>query len=241
MNDERWRRIQQLFEQAQALSPDQHDAFLADARGADEALRHEVESLLEHCGAVEAEFLQPPPRPPGLGSTLTSIADPLVGKQIGEFHIEHLIGRGGMGAVYRARQEHPRRVVALKVLSCNIGSRGSQRRFESEAEILARMRHPNIAQVYLAGTHTVAGVALPYFAMEYVPDALPADAIYRAAGAGYSRAAGPVRPGVRRRAPRPSEGNHPSRSQACQRADRCRARACQFHPCATVSPYWSIV
>jgi hypothetical protein len=84
-----------------------------------------------------------------------------------------------MGSVYEAQQDQPRRLVALKVLRGALGSRGSVRRFEEEAGILARLRHPGIAQVYEAGTYDDGGGATPYFAMELVPDACPIVAFAR--------------------------------------------------------------
>jgi hypothetical protein len=94
---------------------------------------------------------------------------PAAGAQIGGYRITEVIGAGGMGTVYLAQQDHPRRVVALKVMRPGVGSKDQLRRFQQEAEILGRMRHPAIAQVYEAGTHH----DIPYFAMEYIPGAKP--------------------------------------------------------------------
>ncbi|UCC31969.1 MAG: serine/threonine protein kinase, partial [Phycisphaerales bacterium] len=99
-----------------------------------------------------------------------------VPKRIGRFHVKKVIGSGGMGAVYEAVQEHPRRTVAVKVMRQGIASRSAMRRFEYESQVLARLRHSNIAQVYEAGTHVDAGTPgepVPYFAMEYIPNAKP--------------------------------------------------------------------
>ncbi len=76
--------------------------------------------------------------------------------------------------MYKATQERPNRVVALKVIRAGISSRQALRRFEYESEILARLQHPNIAQVYEAATYVhpeTPGRAVPYVAMEYIPDA----------------------------------------------------------------------
>jgi len=93
--------------------------------------------------------------------------------RIGKYHIKRLIASGGMGSVYQAAQESPRRTVALKVMKHGIASRSALRRFEYESQILARLRHPCIAQVYESGTHDVGEGAVPYFAMEYIPNAKP--------------------------------------------------------------------
>jgi tRNA A-37 threonylcarbamoyl transferase component Bud32/CHASE2 domain-containing sensor protein len=91
--------------------------------------------------------------------------------RIGRYHVKRIIGGGGMGTVYEAVQEHPRRAVALKVMKPGIASRSALRRFEDESQILARLRHPNIAQVYEAGTHDEGHGPVPYFALEYIPNA----------------------------------------------------------------------
>jgi tetratricopeptide (TPR) repeat protein/tRNA A-37 threonylcarbamoyl transferase component Bud32 len=96
---------------------------------------------------------------------------PLTPKQIGRYHLKHVIGSGGMGTVYVAVQERPRRTVALKLMKAGIASRSALRRFEYESQILARLRHANIAQVYESGTHDDGTGRVPFFAMEYIPGA----------------------------------------------------------------------
>ncbi len=97
--------------------------------------------------------------------------DPGLPRRIGHYTVKRLIGTGGMGAVYEAVQEQPRRVVALKVLRAGIAGKSALRRFEYESQLLARLRHPGIAQVYEAGTHESEHGAVPFFAMEYIPGA----------------------------------------------------------------------
>jgi tetratricopeptide (TPR) repeat protein len=92
-------------------------------------------------------------------------------EQIGHYKIKRLLGSGGMGAVYLAVQEQPRRTVALKVMKAEIASRGALRRFEYESQLLARLRHPGIAQIFEAGTHETPTGPVPFFAMEYVSGA----------------------------------------------------------------------
>ncbi len=91
--------------------------------------------------------------------------------RIGKYRIKRVIASGGMGTVYEAVQEQPRRHVALKVMKRGITSRSALRRFEFESQLLARLRHPNVAQVYEAGTHDDGHGGVPFFAMEYVPGA----------------------------------------------------------------------
>ncbi|MBC8104956.1 MAG: serine/threonine protein kinase, partial [Anaerolineae bacterium] len=87
---------------------------------------------------------------------------------IGPYRIIRAIGQGGMGTVYEAQQENPRRVVALKMMRPGLVSRSLLSRFRHEAQILGRLRHPGIAQIYEAGTHQHNGQPQPYFVMELV-------------------------------------------------------------------------
>jgi non-specific serine/threonine protein kinase/serine/threonine-protein kinase len=115
--------------------------------------------------------------PRAAGERTTEAAEPGVRaglpKRIGQFHVKGVLASGGMGTVYEAVQEHPRRTVAVKVMKHGIASRSALRRFEYESQILARLRHPGIAQVYEAGTHDDGTGAVPFFAMEYIPNAKP--------------------------------------------------------------------
>ena len=93
------------------------------------------------------------------------------GSRLGQYTIKRLIGSGGMGRVYEARQENPRRTVAIKVMSRGMTSASALRRFEFEAQVLGRLRHPGIAQILEAGR--LADGATPWFAMEYIANAKP--------------------------------------------------------------------
>ncbi len=108
---------------------------------------------------------------------LRSLGEPVddlpIPKRIGHYHIKRVLASGGMGTVYEATQEKPRRTVALKLMKHGIASRSALRRFDYESQILARLRHPGIAQVYEAGTHRDDTGTVPYFAMEYVVGAKP--------------------------------------------------------------------
>jgi len=92
-------------------------------------------------------------------------------ERIGNYSIRRRIASGGMGTVYEALQEHPRRSVAIKVMQTGMFSEAGLHRFEYEAQLLARLRHPGVAQIYEAGTHREAGTEIPFFAMEYIPNA----------------------------------------------------------------------
>jgi hypothetical protein len=87
---------------------------------------------------------------------------------IGRYRIVRLIGEGGMGAVYEAEQDQPRRTVALKVIKPGLASPELLRRFAQEAQALGRLQHPGIAQIYDAGTADTGFGSQPYFAMEFI-------------------------------------------------------------------------
>lgn len=93
--------------------------------------------------------------------------------RVGSFRIVRELGRGGMGVVYLAEQPRPARQVALKVVRSGVASDSMLRRFEHEANVLAQLTHPGIAQIFEAGVaeaETAGGSigAQPFFAMEFV-------------------------------------------------------------------------
>ena len=108
---EAWARLKEAFEGARALALDARPAYLAEVCKGDEALRREVELLLAHNDQA-ASFLETPARP--FDDSLE--AKNLEGQCIGPYQIATLIGTGGMGEVYSARDTKLNRIVALKVL-----------------------------------------------------------------------------------------------------------------------------
>ncbi len=170
MGTERDRRAAELFHAALACEAHERAAFVREKCAGDEALRDEVESLLAADGGassfLDSPVAQSPARPVGESS-----AQRLVGERVGRYHIRRLIGLGGMGAVFEAVQDRPHRTVALKMMKHGLTSRSALRRFEYEAQILARLRHPGIAQVIDAGMHDDGHGSVPYFVMEYIPNA----------------------------------------------------------------------
>ncbi|NKB89420.1 MAG: protein kinase [Acidobacteria bacterium] len=90
-------------------------------------------------------------------------------KQVGAYRVLEEIGRGAMGTVYLAEQENPRRTVALKLVRRGRATPELLRRFEHEAQVLGRLHHAGIAQIYEAGaTEGDLGERQPFFAMEYI-------------------------------------------------------------------------
>lgn len=97
----------------------------------------------------------------------------IVPDRIGPYRVVRRIAAGGMGIVYEAMQDHPQRRVAIKVLRPGVASRETMRRFELEIDTLGKLRHPNIAQIFDAGTYDDGGGGVPYFVMEYVENGTP--------------------------------------------------------------------
>ncbi|HWB81532.1 MAG TPA: serine/threonine-protein kinase [Nannocystaceae bacterium] len=134
----------------------------------DPQLAAEVAALLAADAQAEG-FLEPPPFHEPQEDDHSGAW--LVGRRIGQYTIALRIGMGGMGTVYMAEQDRPRRPVALKLLRTSYATPSLRRRFEREAEILGRLRHPGIAEIYEAGTHASELGPIPYFALEFIPDA----------------------------------------------------------------------
>ena len=103
-----------------------------------------------------------------LDSKVGARGDEWIGSFIGQFEVVRVIGTGGMGNVYEARQTNPHRSVALKIVKSAAASETTLQRFELESEMLARLQHPGIAQVYESGHQVHDGKPLPFFVMEYV-------------------------------------------------------------------------
>jgi non-specific serine/threonine protein kinase/serine/threonine-protein kinase len=175
---ERFERVRVLFVAASERAVDSRHAWLESQCADDLELRREVEDLLARSEAAEraGERLESgDARGAGSGgrrgafSNLVRGSDSLAqAHELGDYEILHVIGVGGMGTVYAAEQKHPRRRVALKVLREGLLSEPARRRFEYEAELLGRLRHPGIAHIYEAGVADAGLGPQPFLAMELV-------------------------------------------------------------------------
>jgi WD40 repeat protein/predicted Ser/Thr protein kinase len=177
------RRVEELFEQALDLEPARLAAFLDERCAGNAELRAAVEEMLRLDRRAQADdsFLRsplarsrpqgdvgptsllqtPPAGPPAKGGAPPAFPLPVVAR----YRVVRLLSEGGMGTVYEAEQDNPRRTVALKVIRPGLASDFLLQRFAREAQILGRLHHPGIAQVYDAG---VAAGGQPYFAMELI-------------------------------------------------------------------------
>ena len=145
MTPERWATIEKLYHEALAQDTADRGRFLADACAGDEALRRDVRSLLEHDGS--AAFLSTP-AVVQVGHVIPTDSS-LIGKAIGPYAISARIGAGGMGEVYRARDQKLGRDVAIKILSKDFTSDPERlARFAREARVLATLNHPHIGAIY---------------------------------------------------------------------------------------------
>lgn len=152
MTPERWQQVKGVLENVLEVAPHDRAAFLDQACGGDQVLRQEVESLLAAGDEGRSSFLQSPPT-----------VRLRKGTRVGEYEIQSLLGAGGMGEVYRARDLRLHRDVAIKVLPAFVSSDPERlRRFEQEATAAAALNHPNILAVYQMGTHGGA----PYLVSE---------------------------------------------------------------------------
>jgi WD40 repeat protein len=108
------------------------------------------------------------------------------GTDLGGFVVVRLVGRGGMGVVYEARQIAPPRTVALKVIRAGLLTPATLRRFEQEARVLARLQHPHVAQIHASSSFASARGPLPFIVMELVAEG-------RAITEHFTTAAAPIR------------------------------------------------
>lgn len=148
--------VRALFESARRMAPGDQATWLAE-QGADPDLRAEVLSLLKHDREAEDEFMAP-------ADDRADATQPRAPDYIGRYRVTGVLGQGASGIVYRGEQTSPQRDVAIKVLRSNLMQAAQVRRFEVEATILARLRHPGIVQVVEAGLHE----GQPFFTMELV-------------------------------------------------------------------------
>ena len=173
---ERWRRVEQLCEGALERSLVDRAAFLRDACGGDDELRGDVERLLAQ-ESEAAGFLQGSVAAVAAGA-MTPAPQSLTGRRLNALEVGALIGAGGMGEVYRARDTKLRRDVAIKVLGYLFTSNPERLgRFKREAQLLASLNHPNIGAIY--GLEESDGVQA--LVLELVEGSTLADRIARGA------------------------------------------------------------
>jgi serine/threonine protein kinase/WD40 repeat protein len=166
-----------VFMEACDRTDEERARYVDEACGDDAQVRAAVLRMLERDGQ-EIVVGDPGSRPLRLGDLF---ADQLraekddaeaIPARIGEYRVIRKVGQGGMGAVFEAEQDQPRRRVAVKMLRQGPGASTLLKRFRREIELLGRLQHPGIAQIHSAGSISTPSGTSPYFAMEFV-DGLP--------------------------------------------------------------------
>jgi serine/threonine protein kinase/N-acetylneuraminic acid mutarotase len=148
ISPKRWRHLNELFQAAVELEPRNRPDFIDAACSGDRTLRQEVEALLRS-DADDWNFLEAP----ALQLAAPFVADEkpqlVSGDQLGDYTIQSLIGRGGMGEVYLGKDRVLNRRIALKLLPVEY-TRDQERlqRFQNEAQAASALNHPNILTIY---------------------------------------------------------------------------------------------
>ena len=162
---DRWALLKEILGDALLEEPETRNAELARLGEQHPEFRSDIEQLLE-AEPNTTGFLDTSATGPGREAEPM----PALGARIGSYQLRNILGIGGSSIVYAAEQAEPRREVALKVLLEGSPSPGALQRFALEAELLASLQHPAIAQVFEAGT---SDLGRPWIAMELVRDAKP--------------------------------------------------------------------
>lgn len=157
----RWQRLSELFDRALEVARADQGAWVDECCGADRAMAAELKKMLEAFHTSGLLDASPHPMP----DAAAPMADRLRAALAGRYRLEEEIGRGGMGAVFRAHELKHQRDVILKVLRPDISYSVGQQRFEAEVQIAARLAHPHIIPLLDSGD---AG-GLLYFVMPRLP------------------------------------------------------------------------
>ncbi len=164
------RKLESIFLVLAAMDETERAASLERICDGDADLQREVQSLLRFHDQSAGGALDQSPLihlTAGLAVSLDENRLP-PRPNAGGFTLQSVLGSGGMGVVYVAQQHKPRRTVAMKVIRGASATAALLRRFEHEGELLARLQHPGIAQVYETGVADFGRGPQPYIAMELV-------------------------------------------------------------------------
>src|SRR5215813_10171215 len=168
MDAKRWGQIKEIYDRALDLSGDEREGLLAEACAGDDDLRREIESLLA-AHADAGTFLQSPAVEVAaryiVADEVPPLAPQLIGRELSNYKIISLLGRGGMGEVYLAEDKRLHRKVALKLFPARFANDAERvRRFEREASAASATNHPNILTIHEIGQ----AEGLRFIATEFV-------------------------------------------------------------------------
>src|SRR5215831_10568160 len=166
MDPDRWRQIEDLYHAALKRASGERAAFLDAACDRDQDLRQEVESLLAHDEQAQ-RFITSPPDTIAAELLAKAQRPSPVGSSLGHYQILSLLGKGGMGEVYRARDARLSREVAIKLLPAIFSTdKDRLRRFEQEARAAGMLNHPNVLTIYDIGAASQEDGGAPYIVSE---------------------------------------------------------------------------
>src|SRR5262245_58621401 len=161
---ERWATVKRLHQAALERAASERAAFLDEACAGDEALRDEVQSLLAY-EQDAASFMESPAVDVTAHRVRFGHAMPLVGRTLSHYQVQSLLGRGGMGEIYLARDPRLERAVALKILPPDLAFDADRmQRFTQEAKAASALNHPNVATIHDIGQSG----DVRFIVMEYV-------------------------------------------------------------------------
>lgn len=171
MTPKRYERLREVFLSIYDLPVNKREAAIERQCADDPSMKDEIMTLLTMDAKVKG-LLESPTLTDELerkiAEVLLSQTTERLPETIGPYRILKKLGDGGMGAVFEAQQDHPRRTVALKMIRSGFASDQMLKRFEHEAHVLGLLQHPGIAQIFEAGTADTGSGPQPYFAMELV-------------------------------------------------------------------------
>jgi serine/threonine protein kinase len=154
MTPERWQMVRGILQSAMELRPEERGAFLDRECVSDPSLRQDVEGYLAVEGRLDPDFLESPAAEQVAMATSTAAGDAILvaGTRLGPYELQAMLGAGGMGEVYRARDTRLNRTVAIKVIPTALSSDPARvQRFEREARAIAALQHPNICTLFDVG------------------------------------------------------------------------------------------
>ena len=171
---DRWAALKRIHEAVAEAPASEREKLLVELAGGDDDLLRDARSLLKACDEADARLPVPELETVDEWFGAPRSKTPPLDRRFGTFRLIRELAQGGMGVVFEAEQDEPRRRVALKVLRTGIDSESARLRFEHEGRVLGNLTHPGIGALYGVGEHeSETGEHVPYLVMELVRGARP--------------------------------------------------------------------